>query len=246
MAKPHPPSPFLIALLLSLLVCNLPFGGLALYPMKLLATWFHELSHGIAMLLTGAGFDRMLIYQDTSGLSYGSGPAGAIGAPIIAAAGYMGTPLMGAALLWATPTEQQARRSLALLAAVVLVSTWLTVANQFGLIAMTLIGAAIAACGLVLPGRWRLLALHIFAAQACVNALLDIRVLYRPAMMINGQLAGGSDAATMAKLTFGTQAAWAQWLWATAWLIWSLVVLFIALRRAHVALTQQPPTTLVA
>ncbi|MBP9087547.1 MAG: M50 family metallopeptidase [Kofleriaceae bacterium] len=243
MAKPHPPSPFLIALLLSLLVCNLPFGGLALYPMKLLATWFHELSHGIAMLLCGAGFDRMLIYQDTSGLSYGSAPAGAIGAPIIAAAGYMGTPLMGAALLWATPTEHQARGSLAVLAAVVLISTWLTVANQFGLVAMTLIGAAIAACGLVLPARWRLLALHIFAAQACVNALLDIRVLYRPAMMINGQMAGGSDASTMAQLTFDTQATWAQWFWATAWLVWSLLVLFIALRRAHVALTQDPPTT---
>lgn len=237
MAKRPPPSPFLIALLLSLLVCNLPFGGVALYPMKLLATWFHELSHGVAMLLCGAGFDRMLIYQDTSGLSYGATAAGPIGAPIIAAAGYMGTPLMGAALLLATPTAQHARRSLALLAAVVLGTTWLMVANQFGLIAMTLIGAAIAACGLLLPMRWRLLTLHVFAAQACVNALLDIRVLFRPAMMINGQIAGGSDASTMAALTFGTQATWAQWFWAMLWLLWSLLVLFVALRKSHVTLT---------
>ena len=35
-----------IALLASLLLWNLPFGGVLLYPFKLLATWLHELSHG--------------------------------------------------------------------------------------------------------------------------------------------------------------------------------------------------------
>jgi hypothetical protein len=228
----HPPSPFLVALLLSLLVCNLPFGGLLLYPAKLLATWFHELSHAVAMIVTGVGFDRMLIFDDTSGLSLPKGVGDRVGGPIIAAAGYMGTPLMGAALLWVTPTSQQARRSLAVLAGLILASTWLMVANQFGLVAMTLIGAAVAAGGL-LPVRWRFMLLHFIAAQACVNALLDIRVLFRPSMMVNGQLAGGSDAMTMARITFATDASWAQWFWAVAWLLWSLLVLFLALRRQN-------------
>jgi hypothetical protein len=61
-----------LALLGSLLLWNLPSGGVLLYPFKLLATWLHELSHGIAMVLAGAGFDRIVLYRDTSGLAYAS------------------------------------------------------------------------------------------------------------------------------------------------------------------------------
>src|SRR5690606_38633538 len=100
-----------IALLASLLLWNLPFGGILLYPFKLLATWLHELSHGIAMILTGAGFDHIVIYRDTSGLAYAYTSVGSLGTAIIAAAGYMGTPLWGAVLLVVTPTPQTARRS---------------------------------------------------------------------------------------------------------------------------------------
>src|SRR6185436_20424911 len=84
-----------VALLASLLLWN--FGGGLLYPFKLLATWMHELSHGLAMILTGAGFDHVVIYRDTSGLAYAYTTVGAFGTAIIAAAGYMGTPLWGAA-----------------------------------------------------------------------------------------------------------------------------------------------------
>src|SRR5262249_53372058 len=82
-----------LALLASLLLWNLPFGGLLLYPFKLLATWLHELSHGITMILTGAGFDEVLIYRDTSGLAYAHYRIDDAGSAVIAAAGYMGTPL---------------------------------------------------------------------------------------------------------------------------------------------------------
>jgi hypothetical protein len=33
------------------------------------------------MILTGVGFDRVLIYRDTSGLAYGSSEAGRFAAP---------------------------------------------------------------------------------------------------------------------------------------------------------------------
>ncbi len=97
-----------IALLASLVLWNLPFGGVLLYPFKLLATWLHELSHGILMITTGAGFDHVLIYRDTSGLAYASHPIGAFGTALIAGAGYMGTPLWGVLLLVVTPTPRTA------------------------------------------------------------------------------------------------------------------------------------------
>lgn len=224
-----------LALLASLLLWNLPKGGVLLYPFKLLATWLHELSHGLAMIITGAGFDHIIIYRDTSGLAYAYTSVGAFGTAIIAAAGYMGTPLWGAALLVVTPDAKAARRALLVLAALLVFTTILVIApapngDAFGQWATPLIGGGIAACALVLPERLRLYVAHFIAAQACVNALLDIRVLLRPSQVVGGKLAGMSDAHNMALNTFGTTDTWAVWTWAIAWLVWSLVVLFFALR----------------
>lgn len=222
------------ALLASLLLWNLPFGGVLLYPFKLLATWLHELSHGLAMLVTGVGFDRVLIYRDASGLAYGSSEAGQLASAVIAAAGYMGTPLWGATLLVVTPDGRWARRALLVLAAL-LVGTALTVidvadGDSFGPWAIGAIGGACAVAALALPGRLRLAIAHFIAAQSCVDALLDIRVLLRPSQVVGGKIAGASDAHNMAAATFGTTATWAVWSWAIVWLLWSLAVLYVALR----------------
>ena len=240
------------ALLASLLLWNLPFGGVVLYPFKLLATWFHELSHGLMMLITGAGLDHVLIYRDTSGLSYAVWAIDSVGTAAIAAAGYMGTPLWGAALLVATPSARAARRVLLVVAALMVVSAILVVeptpeGDHFGPWVVSAMAAAIAACAMFLPARWRVLGAHFVAAQLCINALLDIRVLFRPMQVVNGVVAGNSDASAMAKATFGVAAPWAVWTWAGVWLAWSLVVLFVALRfngsRAWKSATQPAATT---
>ena len=229
------PRTLALALLGSLLLWNLPFGGVLLYPFKLLATWMHELSHGVAMLASGAGFDHILIYRDTSGLAYATTSVGSVGTAVIAAAGYMGTPVWGAVLLVATHDGRTARRALLVLAALLLGTALFVVAptkleGGFGPWATGLIGAAVFVCALVLPPRLRLFGAHFLAAQACCNALLDIRVLMRPSQVVGGQVAGGSDAHNMALATFGTTEAWAVWTWAIAWLVWSLAVLFVAVR----------------
>ncbi len=228
------------ALLVSLLLWNLPFGGVLLYPFKLFATWLHELSHGLAMILTGAGFDHIVIYRDTSGLAYAYTSVGSFGTAIIAAAGYMGTPLWGAAMLVVTPSAKAARRALLVLAGLLVGTTILVIApspngDTFGQWATPAIGAGVALCGLVIPDRWRVLVAHFIAVQACVNALLDIRVLLRPSQVVNGKATGMSDAHNMALNTFGVNDAgviptWTVWFWAILWLAWSLAVLFVALR----------------
>lgn len=222
------------ALLASLLLWNLPFGGVLLYPFKLLATWLHEGSHGLAMVLTGIGFEHMHIYRDTSGLAYGSTEAGRIGSAVIAAAGYMGTPLWGAVLLVVTPNARLARWAMLLLAVLLVVTAatviGMPVGDPFGPWAVGAIGAACAAAALLAPGRWRLAIAHFVAAQSCVNSILDIRVLLRPSQVVGERIAGASDAHNMAEATFGTTATWAVWTWAIVWLLWSLAVLYIALR----------------
>jgi hypothetical protein len=234
-AERHELRTLAVALLASLLLWNLPFGGVLLYPFKLLATWLHELSHGLAMILTGAGFDHIVIYRDTSGLAYAYTAVGSFGTSIIAAAGYMGTSLWGAALLVITPDAKSSRRALLVLSGLLVGTTIFVIApapngDRFGQWVTLLMGGGIAACALVLPDRWRVLGAHFIAAQACVNALLDIRVLLRPTQVVGGRRAGMSDAHNMAYHTFGTTDTWAVWTWAIAWLLWSLAVLYVAVR----------------
>ena len=240
------------ALLVSLLLWNLPFGGGILYPFKLLATWFHEMSHGLVMIVTGAQLDHVLIYRDTSGLSYAVWSIESFGTAAIAAAGYMGTPLWGAVLLVTTPTGKSARRALLVVSVLMLLTAIFVITatadgDNFGPYVTVAMGVTIAALGMFLPARARVFCAHFIAAQACINALLDIRVLFRPMQVVNGQIAGNSDASAMAYATFGTREPWAVWTWAAIWLAWSLVVLFVAMRvsgsRARKHATPPAPTT---
>jgi hypothetical protein len=222
--------PLALTLIAGVFLWQLPFGGFVLYPFKLLGTWLHEGSHGLLMALSGAGVDRMEIFADGSGLAHAKYPVVPFASALIAAAGYMGTPLWGVAILAASRTVRGARWALATGGMLLLVSTILVVANQFGQIALSITGAALVLAAFTLPARWTQIAAHVLAAQACINAVVDIRVLYRPTLYINGKAVRDSDAHAMALSTFGTNANWAVWLWASIWIAWSLALLFWVFR----------------
>lgn len=221
-----------LALIASLILWQLPYGGIVLYPFKLLATWMHEVSHGLVMLAVGVGFDRMDVYPDGSGLAFADGSAGAIGKALIAAAGYMGTPLWGVAMLWTGQDPLGARRALAVIGALLGVTVLLFIANPFGQLAIGLTAAVVLGVALLLRGRAAVMLCNLIAAQAIVGAVVDIRVLYRPVLVVNGK-EHGSDAHQMAEATLGVHDKWAIWLWASVWLVWSLALLFAVLHLAR-------------
>jgi len=217
-----------VALLASLLLWNLPFGGLVLYPFKLLATWLHEMSHGVLMLVTGAGFSQLEIYRDTSGIAFAQRGVGGAGRAAIAGAGYMGAAVLGASLLVLSQTARQARAILVGFAIALTLSLIFWVRNDFGMSAVA-VGAVTCMAVARLGGEnAALLLVNFVAAQACVNAVLDIRVLFRPTLVINGEVVRVSDAHNMAAATFGS-----HWLWAGVWLGFSFVCFFVALRVTH-------------
>ena len=43
----------------SIILWQTIIGGYILYPFTILATWFHEMGHGIAAMLTGSRFERL-------------------------------------------------------------------------------------------------------------------------------------------------------------------------------------------
>jgi hypothetical protein len=219
----------LVALLATLVLWNVPYGWFVLYPFKLFATWLHESAHGVVMVATGVGFDHMEIYSDASGLAFMRSGAGPTAAAFIAAAGYMGAPLLGGVFLVLGQTRRGARSVLLALAIMLGVTALFFVRNDFGLTAVSIGAGALATAALLAPEPLAIFLVNFVAAQACINAVLDIRVLFRANLVVNGVNVGGSDAHNMAAVTFGT-----AFSWATIWLGWSLVVFFVALRLVYV------------
>lgn len=214
-----------VALIASLLLWNVPFGGLVLYPFKLFATWLHEMSHGLVMLLSGAGFSHLEIFRDTSGIAYAENGVGGFGRAAIASAGYTGAATLGGFLLVLGQFSRGARRVLYALGVALLVSLIFWVRNDFGMGAVAIAAVACLAAARFASEAVALFLVNFLAAQSCVNAVLDIRVLFRPQLVINGQVVGASDAHNMAAATFGS-----HWLWAAIWLGWSFLCFYVALR----------------
>jgi hypothetical protein len=213
------------ALLVTLVLWNVPYGWVALYPFKIFATWLHESSHALVMLATGAGLDRLEIFRDTSGLAYpahGVTPAAQVA---ISSAGYMGTAFFGAVFLLLGRTERGARWVLAGVGAAMGGMVAVGVRNPFGIAAVCAIGAT-----LLVVARWgseglAAFLVNLLAAQSCINAVLDIRILFGSTLYVDGQPRPVSDADTVARVLGGPAA-----LWASLWLLWSFALFYVALR----------------
>ena len=225
------------ALLLTFVLSNIPYGYVALYPFKIFATWVHESCHALVMLITGAGVDSLGIFPDTSGLAMPSRGVNSAAQVAISSAGYMGTAAFGALFLWLGRTERGTRWVLTLLGALMALSAAFAVRNAFGLAAVLGGATTLLLIARFASERIATFLLNFLAAQSCINAVLDIRILYGRNLFVDGQPRSQSDADTVAGIVGGPPA-----LWATLWLIWSFVLFFLALRWMRVSGRVQPWT----
>lgn len=226
-----------LALLASLLLWSLPMGGFLLYPFKLLSTWVHEMWHGVAMMVSGAGFSRLLIFRDTSGIAFADEASQGARAAVIACAGYMGASLLGSFLFVVSQRWHRSRLALGGLAVALGLSLLLWVDNDFGQGMVAVWGMALLAVARFAPEPVVVFLANFVAAQSCINAVLDIRVLFRPVHVINGSIMQLSDATTMATTLFGPPA-----LWAGLWLALSFGCFYLALRLTFLRRRAAPAT----
>jgi hypothetical protein len=215
----------LAGLLASLLLWNLPYGWVLLYPFKLFATWLHEGSHAVLMVLGGAGVDRLDIYRDTSGLAIPHAGVTAAAQAVISSAGYMGTAFFGALFLVLGRTRRGARVVLLVLAGLLAASAAFWVRNRFGLVAVMTGAMALGLAGWLAGPGLAAFVVNFLAAQACILAVLDIRVLFAATVYVDGKPYAQSDAHIVADIIGGP-----YWVWAAMWMAWSFGLFYLALR----------------
>lgn len=124
-------------------------------------TTVHEAGHAVVALLVGRRLHGVRVHQDTSGLTVSSGPARGPGLVAVYAAGHLAPGVLGLLAVAALA----AGRPVALLAGGVLVAALLVVwvRNLYGLLVVTVIGAALTLLAWRAPDDVRTAAAYLLA-----------------------------------------------------------------------------------
>lgn len=189
------------------LVWQLPYGRQALYPLTLLATYAHEMGHGLTALLTGAHFDHLLLNADGSGMAVWHGNPGRLALALIAAGGLLGPSLAGVGILLLSRSTRWARWVMAAIALLMVVSVVLWSRNAFGTAFLLISAATLAFAAKVLPDAMAAFVLHLIAIMLCLSWFTDLDYMFSAQAVVNG-VSHPSDSAVMA------QALWLPyWFW---------------------------------
>ncbi|HEX8241748.1 MAG TPA: M50 family metallopeptidase [Allosphingosinicella sp.] len=176
--------------LASILLWQTRLGSLLLYPFTILATWFHEMGHGIAAMLAGRGFERLLIFADGSGVALSLGPADGyrLTDALIAASGPLGPAIAGALLIVASRSLTATRNALAILGAALVLSTLVWVRSPTGWLVLPALGIAIVALALRGSPAWRGFVIQLIGVQAAISAWQQFDYLFSPGGNVGGEL----------------------------------------------------------
>ena len=190
-----------------------------LYPLKLFVVLLHEVSHGMAAVLTGGRIERIVLFAEQGGATYTRGG----NAFLTLSAGYLGSLLWGLALMLAARGRARTVRfTLLALSLVVLGVTLAFVRNPFGILFGLLFGAVLFVAARRLDTRAQAIVLSVLGMTSALYALLDIRsdVLDRPHLP--------SDAFMLGELT-GIPTAF----WGVFWIVLGLAACALAVTRLY-------------
>lgn len=192
---------FWAAVALSLIVPRLPKGRLLLYPFALLATWAHEMGHGVTALAAGGSFRRLEVHRNLDGLAWSSG-VGPLGRAVVAAGGLLAPAVAGGAVIVLGSRHTTAPWILAGLAAAVLLSVVLFVRNLFGWVALTLTGLALIPVAWWAPELVRVFVAQLVGIQFCVASWGSLNYMFtKNFRRYDGKLTD-SDTQTIANVLF--------------------------------------------
>ncbi len=205
---------------------QVPGGNYILYPFTILATWFHEMAHGLMALLLGGKFERLIIFPNGSGIAYYSGPLffEPISSVLVASAGPMGPPLAGAGLITASRNPKASSMILKFLGIFLLFSALVWVRSIFGFVAILVMGAIVLGISFMRSQGIRNFAVQFLGVQACVATYFQIDYLFSYSA---GPL-GISDTGRIQQILLLP-----YWFWGALMAVGSIFILITSLRIAY-------------
>ncbi|MEM6859500.1 MAG: M50 family metallopeptidase [Myxococcota bacterium] len=178
---------------------QVPWGAQALFPFTLLATYVHEMGHGLTALLLGGEFRSLVLHPDGSGTAFSTN-SGSLAAAAVAAGGLLGPSILGGGLLAASRRPSAARWWLLMGGIVMAASLVLVVRNGFG-VAFVGAGAAILIAVARYRPRWSPFVLRLLAVQMALSIFRDVDYMFSPGALLDG-VPRISDSQAMAEALF--------------------------------------------
>ncbi len=219
----------IIAIIVVIVLQNIHTLRFLMYPFNLLATWIHEMSHGLTAAVLGGNFKKLVINSDTSGYAqYAYNPLtmGTFAKATIASAGYMGTAIFGTIMLFFRKKDKFVKVFSILLGALMILSLIIYIRSWVGLFFALPFSAFLLFIGLKSNAEFNKFFYNFLASQIALNSLLDIKVLFSVGNKTGG-VAGmaslQSDAAKVADLLILP-----YWFWAGLWLLTSVLLFLFA------------------
>ncbi|MFS1423186.1 M50 family metallopeptidase [Shewanella sp. 10N.286.48.B5] len=202
---------FFLELLFAFLITKLPFISI---PFKWFESYFHEISHGIAAILSGGIVTKIQLFPNGAGLCFTQGGF----APLITFSGYPGAALWGYMIFLLATWRAGIRFTLGILGITVIGSLILWARD------LLTIGILISlAVVFLLPLKFDHNALlnsllRVMGLMIVLNAMASPTVLFR--------VVGQGDAAKLSQLTWIP-----AWIWVIMWLIFSCFMLWMCWKR---------------
>ncbi|QGJ69056.1 Hypothetical protein PBC10988_7210 [Planctomycetales bacterium 10988] len=179
-----------IAAVATVILWHVPGGRYLLYPFSILATWFHEMGHGLTALCLGGKFEELYLYPNGSGMAVYRIPAswGAIRNSLIAAGGPLAPSLLGACFFVLAKKPEVAQWGLYLLVGILILSTLLWVRTLFGWIAIPLWAIALGAVAIYARPEVQSFCLQFLGVQACLSTFYQFNYLFTYQAEVGGKV----------------------------------------------------------
>lgn len=162
------------------------WGGKAIYPFRLFATWAHEMGHGIGALVTGNSFQELEIYRSLGGQALIGGADG-FSQVVVSSFGLLGPAVLGAVVLVAGSRVRTAPYVLGALGITVVLSALIWIRNPFGFFAMVAIGVGLGLVARLAPPIARVAVAQLLAVQLTLAAWSSRDYLFTKGFDRNGQ-----------------------------------------------------------
>jgi hypothetical protein len=165
----------------------------ALGPLRLMVVFFHELSHGLAAMLTGGSIEGIQLAKDGSGLCLTRGGSRFL----VLNAGYLGSLLWGGLILVLAARSHRDRLFVAGAGGLLLAVTLLFIrpVQGFGFLSAAACGAALLALARWLPAAASDFILKLIGVSSCFYVVSDLKAI------IQNRLGAQSDPHMLAELT---------------------------------------------
>jgi hypothetical protein len=214
--------------LVSIILWQTYLGSIALYPFTILATWFHEMGHGIGAMLTGSRFERLLIFPDGSGVAMSLRPSDGyrMTDAFIATSGPLGPAIAGTLLIIASRSAKATRTALTVLGTALIVSTVIWVRSLTGWIFLPALGLGILVLALRGSQPWQRFGIQLLGVQACISVWKQFDYLFSAEGSVGGTLQR-SDTGAIADVLFLP-----YWFWGAAISAVTLALLWWSFRIA--------------